>query len=273
MAGSAVPSEGVAGVVDAGVGTARFSVLARDLVGAGIAGALAGVLVAGIGGRLVMRLAALTVPSSAGRFTENGNLIGNITPGGSLALVVLGLFFGAFAAIVWVVVSPWLPGRGVPRALLAMPLALALGGRGLIDGNNTDFAVLQHQPVVVAMLMCLVAAVGSATALLADWLDRRLPPAGTESSGQAFGYALFIAAGVLMMPIVVVSFLDPPDKALTGLALVATGLATVAWWVLRFRGAARPPGRLVTIGRASLLVAVVAGSARLLPEIVEALGG
>jgi hypothetical protein len=273
MAGSVVPSESVAGAVDAGATTARFSVLARDLVGAGIAGAVAGVLVAGIGGRLVMRLAALAVPSSAGRFTENGNLIGNITLDGSVGLVLLGLFFGAFAAIVWVVVLPWLPGRGVPRALLAMPLALALGGRGLIDGSNTDFAVLQHQPVVVAMLVCLVAALGSVTALLADRLDRRLPPAGTESSGQAFGYALLIAAGVLLMPIVVVSFFDAPGKALVGLALVATGLATAAWWVLRFRGAARPPGRLVTIGRASLLVAVVAGSVQLFPEIVEALGG
>ena len=43
-----------------------------------------GLLVAGIGGRLVMRLAALLVPDSVGRFTENGNVIGTITLDGEV---------------------------------------------------------------------------------------------------------------------------------------------------------------------------------------------
>jgi ATP-binding cassette subfamily F protein 3 len=39
---------------------------------------LTGLLVAGLGGRLVMRAAALLEPSAIGRFTENGNQIGEI---------------------------------------------------------------------------------------------------------------------------------------------------------------------------------------------------
>jgi len=41
----------------------------REITRGGVAGLIAGVLVAGVGGRLVMRLAALLVPESAGSLT------------------------------------------------------------------------------------------------------------------------------------------------------------------------------------------------------------
>lgn len=258
---------------DAGAAPARFAVLARDLVRAGIAGVVAGVVIAGIGGRLVMRLATIAVPPATGQLTENGNRVGDITLGGSLGLIVfVGLLFGAFGAIFWAVVSPWIPGRGLRRGLLAMPVAVALGGIGLIQGDNRDFRVLEHSPVVVAMLVGLVAAIGLVLALLDEWLDGRLPPPGTEKRGLAFAYAILIAGGLLLLPLVLGAFFGGRSGVAVGLALVATGLATVAWWVLRFRGLARPPGRLVMVGRASLLAAVVLGTAALLPEIAEALG-
>lgn len=45
----------------------------RDITRGGLAGLIVGVLLAGIGGRVVMRLAALLVPAADGAFTENGN--------------------------------------------------------------------------------------------------------------------------------------------------------------------------------------------------------
>ena len=68
-----------------------------------------------------MRLAALLVPDSVGAFTENGNRIGDITVGGTLALIVfIGLFFGAVAGSLWVVLRPWLPAARGARALASI---------------------------------------------------------------------------------------------------------------------------------------------------------
>ena len=100
----------------------------RDITRGGLAGLVVGIVVAGFGGRLVMRLAALVVPSANGAFTENGNRIGEITFVGSVALIIFaGLAASIFLAVVWVAISPWLPGRGVVRGLVAMPIAIAFG--------------------------------------------------------------------------------------------------------------------------------------------------
>ena len=94
----------------------RFGDIARDMARGGLAGLAVGVVVGGLGGRVVMRLAALLVPDSAGRFTENGNQIGTITLAGSVGLIVFaGLVVGLAVGIVWVTVSPWIPGSGLRR--------------------------------------------------------------------------------------------------------------------------------------------------------------
>src|SRR6185436_18707748 len=108
----------------------------REITRGGVAGLIAGVLVAGVGGRLVMRLAALLVPESAGSFTENGNRIGDITLGGTFALI---LFIGVVGGTLWVTVRPWLPASVGLRALISVPIAIALGTKGLVDGANPDF--------------------------------------------------------------------------------------------------------------------------------------
>ncbi len=268
MAGSAALSERAEAVT-----TARIAVLLRDLARGGMAGAIAGVLIAGIGGRVVMRLAALAVPSSTGQFTENGNRIGDITLGGSLGIVIIvGLLFGAIGAILWVVTSPWIPGRGLRRGVLTMPVAVGLGALILIRGDNRDFRILGHSALVVAILVGLVASLGLVISLIDDWLDRRLPAAGTESGRVAGGYVLLVTAGLVMTPLVVAGYFSGDFTSTPlGLAMVATGLATAAWWVLRFRGVARPPTGLVILGRTALIAAVVLGTALLLPEVSAAL--
>ena len=75
---------------DSAVASPVLEVL-RDISRGGSAGILIGLVGCGIGGRLVMRLAALLVPGADGRFTENGFLIGNITVGGTVALLINGL--------------------------------------------------------------------------------------------------------------------------------------------------------------------------------------
>jgi hypothetical protein len=61
----------------------------RDIARGGIAGALVGIVVGGLGARLVMRLVAMLHPDAVGAFTENGNRIG-------YALLVVGLCTAAW---------------------------------------------------------------------------------------------------------------------------------------------------------------------------------
>jgi hypothetical protein len=230
-----------------------------------------GVLVGGIGGRLVMRLAALAVPDAAGQLTANGNRIGDITAAGTVGLVVfVGLFAGIMIAVVWVTVAPWIPGTGVRRALVAMPVAIALGSSNLIDGHNPDFFVLDHDPFVVITLIVTIGLAGLGVALVDGWLDRRLPRPASRSPATAT-YASLTAVGLIAgLPLVLSLFLAPGTVA-QGLALVVVGAATLAWWYQHARGADEPKRWTAWLGRGALLVAVVAGSVRLAEDLRLAL--
>lgn len=249
----------------------RLALPLRDIARGGLAGLLAGILVAGIGGRLVMRAAALLVPEAAGRFTENGNRVGDITLSGTLGLVVGGgLFFGLAGATVWVVVSPWLPGGVRLRAVLAMPVAVALAGVSLVHAGNPDFRVLRHDVATVVLLLILVALAGLAISLVDSWLDRHLPQANRSASADGIYLALTAAGGGLVFPVVVTSYVF--SEGPLGLALVATGLATLVFWVRRYRGQPPRPRWLVVSGRAALLCATAFGVVALVPDVAAALG-
>ena len=221
------------------VASSPFGDILRDIARGGIASLVVGLFVAGVGGRIVMRLAAILVPDAVGAFTENGFRIGDITLSGSLGLIMTGLFLGPFAGVVWVVVSPWIPGAGLARAILTMPIAMALGTLVLIREDNRDFRILDHDPVVVAVLLALVAIVGLSIALVDDWLDRRLPQAPPAPSRATSVYAVLTLVGALLVfPFVVAGYFEP-ELRLVGLALVVVGLTTLAGWVLRHRGQAQ----------------------------------
>ena len=69
-----------------------------------VAGAIAGVLGAGAGGRLIMRVLALTSPPSAdGQITETQEVIGEISVNGTIALFIFGgALTGVLAAALYV---------------------------------------------------------------------------------------------------------------------------------------------------------------------------
>lgn len=267
MAASPVPAAGVAVVRDS---PGSITLVLRDIARGGLAGLITGVLIAGIGGRIVMRLAALLVPSAVGQLTDNGNRIGDITTSGTVGLVLTGaLFFGLFGATVWVVVSPWIPGVGWQRTVLAMPIAVALTGVALVQGRNPDFPTLRHDVATVVLLLLLVAVAGASMSVLDGWLDRRLPKPGARHDADAIYLVLTLAGGGLIFPIVVASYLG--EETLLGLAIAAAGLATLTSWRFRYRGAACP-GRLRAAGRASLLIAVGLGALAIAPDVASAVG-
>ena len=250
----------------------RFGEITRDIARGGIGGLVVGVVVGGLGGRVAMRLMALLIPDSAGRFTENGNRIGDITLGGTFALVLFGgVFAGIFLGTIWVVVSPWLPRSLGLRVLAAIPLAIGLGAFGVVKGSNSDFLVLGYDPSVIVVLLGLVGLVGASMAVVDAWLDRRLPRP-RSSIGPASG--VYIVISLLGAPFavgVVATFLDEALRPV-GIALLVSGVATLRWWYLRYRGADRPPLMLRLLGSGSVIAAVVLGFAVELPHIRLALG-
>ena len=248
----------------------------RDIARGGISGAIVGIVVGGLGGRVVMRVAAILHPDAVGALTENGNRIGDITMGGTLFLVLFGLISCAIAGVLWVIVSPWIPGQTGVRALLTAGIAIATGTPLLIIGRNPDFVILDHDPGVVALLVALVGLIGLSIALLDSWLDRRLPHAVTGRKGPAVFYATVTLMGaVLVLPFVLLVFLTSDEYQLplrAGYALLVVGLCTATWWGLRVRGRVSAPRGLVIAARGAVLVAVMLGVLTSLPHISRALG-
>jgi hypothetical protein len=244
----------------------------RDIARGGIGGLAVGIVVGGLGGRVAMRLIALLIPDSAGAFTENGNRIGDITLGGSFGLIFFaGLFVGIFVGTIWVVVSPWLPRRLGLRVLAAIPLAIGLGAFGLVQGSNSDFIVLGYDPRVIVVLLGLIGLVGASMAVVDAWLDRRLPRARSVTSPESGIYAAISLIGALFAVGVVATFLDEKLRPV-GIALLVSGVATLRWWYIRYRGAERPPLMLRLLGSGSVIAAVVLGFALESPHIRLALG-
>lgn len=255
------------------VGVDPTNEVLRDITRGGLAGLIVGVLLAGVGGRLVMRLAALIVPEAIGGVTENGNVIGVITVGGTFAIVLaIGLLFGAVAGSLWVTISPWLPASLRTRAVLAIPIAIGLGTLGLIDDRNPDFAILGRDPRVIGSLVLLVALFGPALVLAERWLDGRLPHARTGDTGIIAGYALVTAIGLLLTTFLVVPMFLGSDLLVAGLALVVVGVSTLVLWWLRIGRQQAPPAWLGVIARAGLVVATVAGLAVATREVMGAAG-
>lgn len=272
------PPTNVPAMTDPEVGTVSpAGEVLRDIARGGIAGIIVGVFVAGLGGRLVMRLATILHEDTVGLTTENGEVIGLISLNGTLALIVFGgLGMGLMAGMIWVVVGPWIPGRGIGRAAITGLAAVALGTPALVQRSNPDFFILAYDPVVVALLIGLVFAVGFSIALVDGWLDRKLPRAVRGVGIATTAYLVITLIGlILIVPLVVAILLDQPEyraPVRAGWALAVVGLCTLAWWVRRVRGQTVPPRWLTLAGRAALVVAAVLGVVTSLPHIRAAAG-
>ena len=148
------------------------------VVGSGIAGALVG----GLGSRVVMRISALAAPEVRGMVTENGNVVGEITLAGTIALMVFaGLSSTIFGTGAFVVVRPWLPRGTVARGLVFGGFLLALTGAVVVDQGNADFVILGDRVLNVTMFSGLFFAFGVVASSAIAFLERQVPPAASLS--------------------------------------------------------------------------------------------
>ncbi|MEO7664912.1 MAG: hypothetical protein ABIV26_07270 [Candidatus Limnocylindrales bacterium] len=255
----------------------RLGAILRDVTRGGLAAIIAGTLVLGLGARLVMRIAAVLSPDATGSLTEADAAVGTISANGTLALILFGgLLSGAAAGVVWVVVSPWLPGRGQPRRALAAVVALGLAGSFLARSSNRDFAILEADGLVVALLLGLIAAMGWVTAWLDDVLDRRLPTVSADRSGALLAFGGVAALGCLFIPVATSIYLvndtnSPYPMAGIGQAIAVVAVVTVVAWLVAIAGpgiaAKVRPSALRVVGGIAVAAATLIGYAHLVPEV------
>jgi hypothetical protein len=202
----------------------------------------AGILAAGAGGRLVMRLLAVTAGADAqGRITEADQLVGRITVDGTLGFVVFtGLFFGLASGMVFVLLHRWLP-AGWGGGLAYGVLLLVVAGTRLepLRRTNPDFDLVGPGWVSVAAFAVLVVFHGLLVAALAGRLSRAVPLLAA-SPGAIAAHAPLLLLGLL---------------APLGLLAAIVGVVVVGASRLPRVVAAVQSPRLVVVGRAALVVA------------------
>ena len=169
--------------------------LVRHVAILALATVASGILVGGVGGRIVMRISALAAgPEMVGRVTENGNRIGDITIGGTLILIVfVGGLDGVLATVVVIGSEPWLQWMGSLRGLGFGLAVLAVYGNAE-PFDSFDFLILEPAVLNVGMFVGLFVVFGLTIPGLYWLLDHNLPyPAEHERRGS-----LVLGAGLAL---------------------------------------------------------------------------
>lgn len=174
-----------------------------------------GVLVTGAGGRLAMRLLAITSPDARNRMTEAHELVGVITLEGSLAYLVFGALPFAFAsAALYLLVEPWLPqGRLAGPAFGAFLLITVSPFVDPLRADNVDFDIVGPGWLSVSVFSALAVLQGALLAAIGGRLSRSLPLMSTRNLHKTIPPVLpaivLFPVGVLLVPGLLVTFVFP----------------------------------------------------------------
>lgn len=258
----------------------RVATAFRHVALIGISGVIAGLLVAGIGGRIFMRLSAMIAPDRAfGAFTEAGAVVGEITFGGTVAFILfVGISAGGLGAVIYTISEPWLAWAGPVRGVVFGVFLLAATSIVVFDPGNFDFAILGNDQRNVLMLVVLYLAYGPVLVALLRVLDRRLPAVDPDRPIDSIpGYLAMVLAGLLFLVLMLANLFienicecDPPR--LMGLFVIGMLLATVAWWLPRIREPERETKRWMTVlGYLATAGVFVAGATRAISDIGDLL--
>ena len=232
----------------------------RALGVAAVAGVGAGIIVGGLGGRLIMKLIALAAePGATGRVTANGNTVGDLTVEGTLAIVVFsGVFSGLIGGLLYLALRPWLQPLGRWRGLAFGVAVLALMGHSVLEPDNFDFRAFGSTALNVGLFAALFLVFGL---VMAPAFDRFAGAARGSRAASAVAWLgvvpaiLVIALGVGGM---VAGLLgqNPEVRLVFGLLIIGTLLAGA---IGRFIGVGQPAA-LAVVALPLLVGAWVTGS-------------
>jgi hypothetical protein len=225
-----------------------------------LSGAAAGILAAGAGGRLVMRLLAVTAGADAqGRITEAEQIVGRITLDGTLGFVVFtGLFFGPVSGAAYLLLRRWLPaGRAGGLAFGALLLVVAGTRLEPLRPSNPDFDLVGPGWLAVAAFTLLVVFHGMLVAALAGRLSRAVPLLAARPGAMAVHAPLLL----LLLP--------GPSVALV---LIIVGVLVVLASRIPTVVAAWHDRRLLVLGRVALALITLVALPGFTMAVVDILG-
>ena len=163
-----------------------------------LGGLVSGLLVGGIANRLVMRVLAVVNSDKAGLVTENGNIAGEITGGGTVGLIIfVGVVSGVGGGLIYVAVRRWLPDFWPVKGLTFGLVLFCIFGRIIVfDPDNIDFPLFGPGALSVALFALLFVLYGVVASPVIDRLDRHVPVLFYSRPITLIGYlALGAASG------------------------------------------------------------------------------
>jgi hypothetical protein len=209
-----------------------------------VVGTVSALLVTGAGGRLAMRLLAVTSPEATGRLTEAQATVGEITFEGTIGYLVFGALPFAFASTaLYLLVAPWLP-----RGRLAGPtfgLAVFIMVAPFIDplrADNVDFDIVGPGWLSVLVFAALAVVQGAFLSAFAGRLSRSLPLMTPTNWPDT------------LLPLLLAVVLFPLGAVLALGAVVTFALPRLLPWFLAVRSSRGG----VIVGRVLLALAVLA---------------
>lgn len=190
------------GAHDQGPGLRTYALMAL------VSGAGAGLLAAGAGGRLVMRVLAITSPdTAAGQLTEGGATIGEITFAGTLDFLgFAALFVGVPTGVLYLLLCRWLP-TGRLGGVSFGGLLLVLAGTRVepLRAGNFDFNLVGPRWLAVLCFTGIVLFHGMVVAAIAARLSHARPLPARRPASHTAGRRWSITGQVGLVVVVLVA--------------------------------------------------------------------
>lgn len=169
------------------------------------AGAIAGLLVGGVGGRLAMLVLRLTSPDSVvGVTSDDGFEIGSVTTD-TFQLLAATAFLGGLNGVLYVTARGGIP-RGLRLPLWSLAAAV-LGGAGVIHDDGVDFTLIEPAALAIVLFVLLPGAAAALTVLLVErWAgldpaEHRRLRASLVVAALGSTFALAPAAGIAVVAV------------------------------------------------------------------------
>lgn len=132
-----------------------------------IIGAVDGAIVGGLGGRIAMRLLFLTSDDAVkGVESDDGFEIGRFNLSDTLGLVIITMFIGVLAALLYLVAHPFVARLGRARVPATAVFYGVVGGAMLVHTDGVDFTVLEPAVLAIALFVAISAGFGAVVAHL-----------------------------------------------------------------------------------------------------------
>jgi hypothetical protein len=132
-----------------------------------IIGATSGAVIGGLGGRLAMRILFLTSDDSVkGRISDDGFEIGRFTLSDTIGLVIVTAFIGVIAALLYLVVRPFVSRLGRAAVPVMALFYGVVGAAMMVHRDGIDFHILELALLAIILFVAIGAGFGAAVAHL-----------------------------------------------------------------------------------------------------------